>query len=152
MTTIDFSPTFSWLLGFPPPSVSLGGESSKNGGMTRIGKVGKEVVNGPSAGVDMLEPCTHHCQHSQSAILDLFGPQLLDLLRRTTSPPKRVKPQATWVSNISPGELVVREDGVCVYTPWLENVSPSSPFSPADKNKLNDEESCGVSEVFLCSS
>ncbi|KAK6922421.1 hypothetical protein RJ641_012928 [Dillenia turbinata] len=34
---------------------------SKNGCMTRISKVSKEVVNGACASIDMLEPGTHDC-------------------------------------------------------------------------------------------
>lgn len=120
--------------------------------MSGISKVGKEVVNGASASVDGLEPSTHHSQHSQSPILDLLCSQLLDLVGRTASPAKRVEPEPTWVANISPGELVVGENGVSVDAPRLDDVSPSSPLSPTDENHLNNEECGFVGEVLQFSS
>ncbi|KAI5083953.1 hypothetical protein GOP47_0000122 [Adiantum capillus-veneris] len=65
-----------------------------------VGKMGGKVVNGASACVDCLEPSTHNGQYSESTILYLLSPKLLDFLRRTRSPTKRVEPEATEISNI----------------------------------------------------
>ena len=116
--------------------------------MTRISKVGKEVVDRSSARVVGLEPSTHHRQHGQPPILDLLCPQLLDFLRRTASPAKWVEPQPTWVPYVGPSKLVVGEDGVGVHAPRLEDVRPPSPLGPPDEDQLNDEESCFISEVL----
>lgn len=117
--------------------------------MTRISKVSNEIVNGAGASVNVLEPSTHHSQHSQSSILDLLSPQLLYLLGRTGSPAKWVKPKPTWVTNIGAGELVVGEDRVSVHTAWLYNVGPPSALCPAYEYHLNNEQGGGVCEVLL---
>lgn len=114
--------------------------------------MGKEVVNRTGGSVDVLEPCTHDSKHGQSAILDLLSSQVLDLLRRTGSPTKGVKPKATRVTHIGSGELVVGKDGVSVDTAWLDYVSPSSTLGPANEKELNYEEGSSVREVFQLSS
>ncbi|RHN39607.1 hypothetical protein MtrunA17_Chr8g0345641 [Medicago truncatula] len=120
--------------------------------MTRISKVSKKVINRTSAGVNVLEPSSHHSQHSQSPILNFLCSQLLKLLRRTTSPTKWIKPKSTRVSYISSCELVVWKDRVSVDTTWIEDVSPPSTLGPTDENELNYEECGGVCEILLLSS
>ncbi|CAD5327378.1 unnamed protein product [Arabidopsis thaliana] len=75
----------------------------------------KKVINRTSASVDVLEPSTHHCQHRQPSVLDLLGPQLLELSRDTGSPTQRVEPLPTWVTNVCARQFVVWEDWVLVY-------------------------------------
>ena len=120
--------------------------------MAWICKVSKEVVNRTSASVYVLEPCTHHSQHGQPPILDLLCSQLLELLWRTTSPAKWIKPKPTWVPNIGSCELVVGKDGVSVDRAWLDDVSPSSTLSPPNEKELNYEECGSVCEVLQLSS
>lgn len=69
----------------------------EDGGVTGVGEVGEEVVDGAGAGVLGLEPGAHDGEHGEAAVLDLLGAQLLDLLRRAAAPAERVKPQATRV-------------------------------------------------------
>lgn len=117
--------------------------------MTRISEVSKEVINRASAGVDVLEPSSHNSQHGQPPVLDLLGPQLLDLLGRAGAPPKWIEPEPARVPDVGSCELVVGEDGVGVDAPGLDDVSPSPALGPADENELNDEEGGGVGEVLL---
>lgn len=116
--------------------------------MAGICKVSKEVVNGAGAGVHSLEPCTHHGQHGQPPILDLLGPQLLELGRVAGAPSEGVEPEPAGVPDVGAGELVVGEDGVGVDGAGLEDVGPPPPLRPSDEDELNHEEGGGVGEVF----
>ena len=115
--------------------------------MAWVGEVSEEIVNWTGAGVDVLEPRANNSKHSETPVFYLFGPQFFDFFRRTAAPAQWVKPEPARITHISAGELVVGENGVRIDATGLNDVSPTTAFGPANKNKFDDEEGSGVSEV-----
>jgi len=83
----------------------VGRERREYVAVARVGEVREEVVDGPLAGVDGLEPEAEEGEHGEAPVLDLLGAQHHDGLGGAAAPVGPVEPQPAGVADVGDGLL-----------------------------------------------